>query len=127
MLGLLRLVPLPVWGALGAGALAIGIAVAWFIDNRATNRALLKVERQIVVREREINNRNAKFDTTTTIEDSRFFRELRELEDTWLFNDTTPAPMAGSPAPTAAAEPRPQPEMPEPLKSLLEPQPSQSP
>ncbi len=127
MFGLLRLVPLPVWGALGAGALAITIAVAWYIDNRATNRALLKVEKQIIVREREINNRNAKFDTNTTVGDSRFFRDLRELEDEWLFNDQTPAPMAAVPAPTAAAEPRPEPEIPEPLKSLLEPQPSQSP
>jgi hypothetical protein len=126
MFGLLRLVPLPVWGALGAGALAIGIAVAWYIDNRATNRALLKVEKQIVVREREINNRNARFDTTTTVEDSRFFRELRELEDTWLFNDPMPAPSPAT-APTAAIEPRPQPEIPEPLKTLLEPQPSQLP
>ena len=121
MIGLLRLGPLPVWGALGAGARAITIAVAWYIDNRATNRAMLNVERQIVVREREINNRNAKFDTTTTVQDSRFFRELRELEDTWLFND----PATPAPAPTAAIEPRPQPEIPEPLKSLLEPSPSQ--
>lgn len=125
MIGLLRLVPLPVWGALGAGVLAVGIAMSAYFYSSGLRTAQAKIEKQIVVREREINNRNAKFDTTTTVQDSRFFRELRELEDKWLFNDPMPAPAPT--APTAAAEPRPEPEIPEPLKTLLEQQPSQLP
>lgn len=91
-MGLLKLVPVWAYGAAGAAALAALVAVGVWSYNRGQSRAIIDIKEQIVTQERETLRRNRKFDDSTTDDDRQFYRDLRELENKWLFADTKDLP-----------------------------------